>query len=317
MLQDKGKIRFDSLAHRFDANETAFFARQLESIEETLYEFKQGELKYREFIPVSNRDNPGAMNITYRMFDKVGMAVVIAHYADDLPRADIFGREYTQPVKSLGTSVGFNTQELRAAAMAGIDLDSGKAVAARRAIRVKESGIAWNGDVQSGLLGLLSNENIPTLATLTGVGGFTWALKTALEIISDIGIMVSTVRSQSLGVHNADTLLLPIDQYNILSTRIVPNTQVTILQWILNNSALGLTTIDWLPTELDNAFVSGTKDGAICYERSSEILEQRIPMELDMLPVQEKGLELIIPGESRHGGVVVRYPLGMLFFTGI
>ena len=48
-----------------------------------------------------------------------------------------------------------------------------------------------------------------------------------------------------------------------------------------------------------------------------ENIELRIPMELTLYPMQEKGLELIMPGESRMGGVVVRYPLAFLFFIGM
>ncbi|MFZ1984531.1 MAG: hypothetical protein WAU91_08955 [Desulfatitalea sp.] len=73
----------------------------------------------------------------------------------------------------------------------------------------------------------------------------------------------------------------------------------TILEYLLkNNNAFGLTTVEPMYGEMDNAFVGGA-------------------MELNLYPMQEKGLELIVPGESRFGGVVVRYPLAFLFFTGI
>jgi len=38
-------IRLDAIEHRFDANETLNLARELESIEATLYEWKEKELK--------------------------------------------------------------------------------------------------------------------------------------------------------------------------------------------------------------------------------------------------------------------------------
>ena len=92
-------IRMDNgVKEKLDAitpNASVFFARELESIESRLYDFKKRELKYRELIPVSNRDSAGAETITYRMFDKVGMAQIIANWSDDLPRADVFGKEFT------------------------------------------------------------------------------------------------------------------------------------------------------------------------------------------------------------------------------
>ena len=313
-----------SVSERRDAvtpNVSVFFARELEAIEAIIYEFKKRELKYRDYISVSNRDNPGAENITYHMFDQVGMAIVIANYADDVPRADVFGKEFTQPVKSLGLKVGWNTQEIRAAAMANTPLEALKAAAQRRGFREKESKIAWNGDSASGLKGLLDNVNLPTLAALAGgtTSNIPWSGKNADEIILDFGLMVSTVEEQSKGIHKPDTVLLPIPQLTRIAT--LPratNSDVTVLQFILNNpEAFGITKIDSLSTELTNAFTGGTEDGAICYERTAENLELRIPLEMQLLPVEIKGYEFIINGESRIGGVVVRYPLAFLTFTGI
>jgi len=315
-------IRLDAVRHVLDAidpNAALFMERELESLEAEIYRFKERELKYRALIPISNRDNPGAEAITYRMYGAVGMAKVITDYSQDLPRADVYGTPHTQSVRSLGLAVGYNHQEIRAAMMAGISLETEKAAAQRRGVREKEHQIAFRGDATHGIVGFLDNPNIPTLAAPSGAGGIDWASKTAAEILADIRLMVSTVREQSKGVHKPDTLLLPAAQYEIIAG--LPRSDqsdTTILEYILGNpKAFGLTTVEPMYMELTNAFTSGTEDGAVCYERSRENIELRIPMELTTYPMQEKGLELIVPGESRIGGVVVRYPLAMLFFTGI
>jgi len=114
-------------------------------------------------------------------------------------------------------------------------------------------------------------------------------------------------------------MLLPIDQYDIIAG--LPrstHSDVTVLQFILNNQkAYGLTTIDTLPVELELAFVGGTADGAVIYEKDPDVLEQRIPLELVLLPVQVRNLEFIVNGEARNAGVVIRRPLAMCFLTGI
>ena len=315
-------IRIDGIKqHLKDANETLFFQRQLEEVEAKLYEFKKKELKYRMYIPVSNRDNPGANTITYRMFNKVGMAKVIANYASDLPRADVYGQEFSQTVKSIASSFGYSQQELRAAQMANTPLENMKADAVRRAIREKESGIAWNGDSEHNLSGFLTNTNIPTVAAANGADPVSplWVNKTADEMLTDISTLVTTVRTQSSGIHEADTLLLPIAQYNLLAqTPRSSMSDVTLLNYIKDpKNAYGITTIDWLPSELDSAFTSETEDGMIAYERTNEVLEQRIPMEMMTYPMQARNLEFVVPVEARHGGVVIRYPLGICIMTGI
>jgi len=309
----------DVVKDHLDADETMFFARQLESIEPEVYRILYPELKYRDLVPVSNRDNAGANVITYRMYDRVGMVKVIANYADDLPRVDVFAKEYSANVKGLGGAFGYNTQEIRAAIMAGIDLDGERAATLRMATRQKENNICWNGDAETGLLGVLNNPNVPTQAVPTGAGGFLWSQKTADEIINDVRIGTSKIRTQSKGIHMPNTMLLPIDQYDIIAglARSI-HSDTTVLQFILNNKeAYGLDMITTLPVELELAFTGGTEDGAIIYQRDPGVLEQRIPLELQLLPVQVRNLEFIINGETRNAGVVIRRPLAMVFLTGI
>lgn len=312
-------IRFDAVKHRLDANETLFFSRQLESIEAKMYEAKQREMKSRRYIPVSNRDNPGAETITYRMYDKVGMAKIISSYSDDLPRVDVFATEYTNRVKGIGASFGYSMQEIRAARMAGIDLDTSKIAAVRRAFDEKENKIVWTGDAEHGIIGLLANTNITSGLVANNAGGTSrlWINKTALEIIKDVRLAITAIRTASKEVHNANTLLLPSAQYDLISmTPMSENNPKTILQFILENKSFGLTTIDTL-LELDNAFAGGTLDGMFLYEKDPDVLEQRIPLERMIHPGQDKNLEIVFPCESRHGGTVVRYPLACYFAYGI
>ena len=131
--------------------------------------------------------------------------------------------------------------------------------------------------------------------------------------------MTSGIREQSKGIHNGNTLLLPIEQYDIIAqTPRSSTSDLTILEFVTKpGNSFGLATIDWLPTELKDRFIGETKDGALMYERDPEVLEQRIPMELITYPIEIRGLENIINMEARNGGVVVRYPLAVTIMTGI
>lgn len=309
--------------YKFDANDTAFFARQLEFIEATLYQFDLKVLKHRAYIPVDNTPDPGADTVTYRLFEKIGLAAIINNFADDLPRSDIVGSEFRGAVRSVATSFGFSTHDLRRARMANIPLDSMKAESAQRAIDEQEAAIAWLGDAPSGLGGFLTNANVPTVQAAAAAGGgmtreWDGADKTADEIIADFTTGISNIRATTLGARNADTVLMPIPQYNKLAT--TPRsatTDTTILQFVSTpNNGFGLTAIDWV-NELLLGFTGGTLDGATFYERNPAVLQNRITMERVVLPMQMRNLEFIIPVESRNGGVVVRYPLAALFMTDV
>ncbi len=308
--------------YRWDDNDTAFFARQLEHIEQTLYQFDLKVLKHRAYIPIDNTPDPGADSVTYRLFEKIGLAAIINNFADDLPRSDITGAEFRAPVKSVATSFGFSTHDLRRARMADVPLDSMKAESAQRSIDEQEANIGWNGDAASGLGGFLTNANIPTVQAAAAAGGANtreWdgADKTPDEILADFTTAISLIRSTTLGARQANTCIMPVPQFNKLAT--TPRsatTDTTVLQFISKpNNGFGLSAIDWV-NELLGGF-SGPVDGAVFYELNPAVLQYRITMERVVLPMQQRNLEFVIPVEARNGGVVVRYPLAAQFMTDV
>lgn len=309
-VQDGLHLLEDRLG-RLDQGESAFFERQLESVEARLYEKKLRELKYRTLIPISNRDGEGAETITYYLYTKIGMAKVIANPADDLPRSDVFATRHTQQVHSIGTSFGYSTKELRAARFSGTPLETFKIDAARRSIREKESDITWLGDTNHAIVGLFAHPNIPTVQAPLNAAAASrlWADKTADEIIADIRILTSGIRDATNGVHEANTLIMPIDQYDIIAnTPRSIHSDTTVLEFILKpGNSFGLSTVTWL-TDIDLQGTGGS-DMMMAYQRDSEILELRIPMEMRAHPPQMRNLEFVIPVEAENGGTVVRYPL--------
>lgn len=300
---------------RLDAGESAFFERQLESVESRIYEKKLRELKYRTLIPISNRDGEGAETITYYLYTKIGMSKVIANPSDDLPRSDVFATRHTQKVHVIGTSFGYSTQELRHARFAGVALEMFKVDAARRSIREKENGITWLGDTDHGIVGLFANANIPEVQAPLNAGAASrlWTEKTADEIIDDIRLITSGIRDVTNGVHEADTLVLDIEHYDIIAnTPRSIHSDTTVLEFITKpGNSFGLTLVTWLVDI--NGQGNGASDMIMAYQRDPEVIELRIPMEMRTHPPQMRNLEFIIPVEAENGGIVVRYPLACRF----
>ncbi len=300
-----------------DADESIFFERELEALKSKTYDLKYPELKARTLLPVSFEAGPGAETITYEQYSQFGMAKLIANYSDDLPRADIGAKKFSSPVKSAGMSYGWNLQEVRAAAMAGKPLVSRKASAAKRGHLALENSIAWFGNTATGLPGLITNANISTVVLpADGTGSsILWSTKTPDQIIRDINLMTRTVHGVSKGVEFANTLLLPLEQYNLIyDTPRSAQSDLSIAQWVLQNNP-HITAIDWL--EELNATGAGVTDQMLVYNRNPEKLTLEIPQDFEQLPVQERGLEYVVPTHHRIGGVIVYYPLSVAKAIGI
>lgn len=303
---------------RMDAAESAFFQRELEHVKAKTYEKKYTRLKARELIPISREAGPAAETITYQMFDQVGIAKIISSYADDLPRADVYGEATTAPVKSLGSSYGYNVQEIRAAARANRPLSQMKANAARRAIGVKEETIAATGDTATGLVGLLNNANVSIVAAGTKTaGGLTWAVATPAELLTDLLTLLNTVYNATNGNEYPTDILLPPTQFaQLATTQNSTASDKTVLEFALEKfRPFGLRNIgEWY--KLDGAGV-GSVDRAVAYVKDPDYCALEIPQDFEQFPVQQKNLEYIVPCHERIGGVTIPYPIAFAYMDGI
>jgi hypothetical protein len=274
-------------------------------------------------IPVSTNAGAGAESITYQQFDQLGIAKIIANYADDLPRADIKGKEFTSPIRSLGASYGYAIQEIRAAQFAGRNLEQRKANAARRAVEQKINNIGWFGDANSNLLGLINHPNITRVAAPNNLAATStlWVNKSPDEILKDLNSLANGIVDLTNGVEMPNTIMMPIDQYTLIhSTARSANSDTTIAQYFLMNNPF-INRIEWV-NELKAAgvgvspIVAGA-DIMIAYDNSPDKLTLEIPQPFEQFPAQERGLEFVIPVHARIGGVIVYYPLSIAVMEGI
>ena len=316
MKYDANDLRAIEASGRFDANESMFFARQLEAIKAQTYDVKRANLNALQLMPVSTDVPEGATTITYRQYDTVGMAKVIANYANDLPRADVTGKEFTSNIRSIGNAFGYNTQEIRSAIFAGVNLPARKAMAATRAHQEKINALAFTGDADHGLPGLISNANVPevTLAADGTGSSKTFASKTADKIVRDVNSLINKIISQSKGVHRATEVWMPVEQYALIATTQNSTASDTTILQFLQQVHPGVTFRQVV--ELDGAGASGA-DRMYAIENSRDNWAIEIPMMMKMYSPQQKGLEFEVPVESRFGGVIIEYPLSMCFSDGI
>ncbi len=311
---------------RFDSAQDAsmFFARELDFIKSKTYDKEYPEFTALKVFPVTSEVNAGAETVTYYSYEKTGMAKIISNYATDLPRADVKGEPTTAQIRSIGDSYGYSVQEMRASRMAGKNLDARKAAAARYQIDYLLNKIAWAGDSTTGLMGVLSSENNIPLYTIPNNAGGTstaWADKTAAEIMTDINGMMKFVSKSTKNVEKPDTLCLPADVYIDLATRQIPNTNSTVLKFILENAPYLKNIVEASELQGDttdiNPYASQGANVALLFTKSEEKLTIEHPLPFYQHPVQVKGLEMEVACEARTAGAMIYYPLSALIAVGV
>ncbi len=319
---------------RFDSEEAAsvFFARELDYVKERSYDVQYPELTAVKLFPVSSEVDEGAETVTYYTYNKTGIGKVISNYSNDLPRADVDSKVSHALIKSIGASYGYSAQEMRASRLAGKSLDARKAEAARFAVDSRINQIAWAGDDESGLVGVLTKTNdIPVYAAPVGAtsGKTKWTEKTADEILDDVNGLAKGVAKLTKNIERPDTLCVPAEVYMDIATRRLPLINATVLDYLLDHSPYIKDIISTAELDADcaetNPYAEGAPtvlpgDGvgvAFLFTNKINKLSLENPMPYMQYPAQIRNLETLIPCEARTAGVIVYYPYSAAIMTGV
>ena len=274
-----------------------WIAQQLEYVRTRGYEEPQIANPLVNAIPRSSDIPEWAETFTYPVYDEVGIAKIIANYADDLPRVDIAATEVTAKIQPIGVSYGYNTQELTVSNAMGSNLPTRKAVVARKATDRKIEDLTMVGEAKYGVTGIVNHPNIG-VTVLQNLSA--WAASTADAIMGDVDTLMNALALQSSGVHMATHFFMPLTAYTAMNSKRNTTTGDTVLT--MAREAYPSVTFVGVPQ------LEATKQ-VIVGEFTSTNIEAIVPQPFKQLPAQERNLEFVIPCTARAGGVSVYQPL--------
>ena len=285
-----------------------FLSRELETILSRVLEVQYADLKYAQILPVSTEVAESSESYTYRVFDAQGKMQVIQDKASDLPRADILRKEVTLPVRSLGGSFAYTVNEVRAAAaVPGMNLETRRAAALRRASEEAVNEIALFGNAPSGMKGFLNSSDIDKVVPNKWFDNAT--TDEMLEILNEAP---TRIVQGSRMKETPNTMLVPYDVYRVISTSARSSaSDETVLSFFLKTNPF-IRSIEPI-NELAAANSVLSKDRIVCYDRSPEKLQLHIPRTLELLAPERKGLEFSVAGHMRVGGTAIYYPKSVLY----
>ena len=288
-----------------------FLSRQLEYIKPQVFEVEYTDLKYAAIAPINSEAGPAAATYTYRIYDAQGSFDFIQDKASDLPRADISVKETSFAYKSIGGSFGYTVQELRAAQLAGLNLETRRAAAVRRAYEQKVNSICLFGDAGTGLLGFFNNASVDKYTVQSGKW---FDAATADEMLEILNKGVEAIVSGSKMKEQPDTILMPYAAFNKLSTTARSSTSdTTVLSYFLATNPF-ITNVEPInELEATNSGGNLSKDRLVFYRRDPQKVEFHIPQPLEFFPPQQSLLEWVVPAHARVGGTALYYPKSVLY----
>jgi hypothetical protein len=295
-----------------------FVISQTSHIEQQVNETVYPDIQYPSLIPVDTTAHPFAKSVTYYSSDKVGLADWINGNADDVPLASGHLSKHETMVHTAGIGYAYGWEEIEHARMLGIDLPNDDAMAARRAYEEMVDRVALEGDARKGFEGLFDYTGVPVQPATNGG----WAAETNEDLIlDDVNAALLLVHANTNTAVMANTVLMPWSSYLTLATRRIGDTNLTVLQFLMQNNLVTASTGQQLlirgVRKLDTAGVSGTAR-MVVYRRDPSVLKMHIPMPHRFLPARQAGaLRIEVPGVFRLGGLDIRRPKEVAYIDGL
>lgn len=304
------QIKARGLASRYDANETAVFARELEWIQTGAIEKKFPGLVGANLVPIAGGAIfPGARSHTYREVDSWGEAELLEEYTiDDFGTAEIRGNEVTGKFRNFGAKYIYSLEDLRARPSLSLDVIANKGATARKVMEEKLDRLILSGG--GPFTGLLTDAN-----SQDDTSADDWVTGTeATEITAILGTfrrMVNNATIATKGVYTQFDFVVSLKQWTKLSL-FVPATTVgggmSVANFLLNNVP-GVRSITLCP-RFDGAGASG-KDRMMAFPRDPEVLDCLVPTRFEQLAPQLNGAAFITPCLGKFGGLRIFQPLAI------
>lgn len=287
-----------------DAQQTmAFLAPQLLRVEQGVYMTKYPASDYAEFMPVDTAGTIWTAGSLFYSGDIAGKPEWFDVASDDMPYADVSRTQFLQENHMAGIGYKWNRGDLERAQQLGNDLLADKADASRKTAERFIHRTAMLGDGVKFATGFIDD---PLMTSTTGD-----MITAESDPDSDVAVIndaLTSVETNTGETYRADTLAIPTSIGNILASKRMTDTGMSVLRYLEQNSVVGAVTIK-RTRHLETAGAGNTKR-LIAYANTPEVHRFHLPGGGHQLfPAWQKGpFSWEVPGIMSIGGYENRIP---------
>jgi hypothetical protein len=223
-----------------DAQQTmAFLQPQLLRVEQGVYMVRYPSADYAEFMPVDTAGDVWTAGSVFYKGDIAGKPEWFDVAADDMPYADVSREQFLQENYVAAIGYKWNEGDLRRGQQLGINVLADKADAAiKSAERFIHNTAMTGGDGLKFATGFLNDP----LMTVTS-GAVITAGSTPDSDVAVINAAITSVETNTAETYRADTLAMPTSIHNILASKRMTDTGMSVLAYLRANSVVGELTI--------------------------------------------------------------------------
>lgn len=300
----------------FDGTESMYIARMLEYLRPGVYAKQYPMLLWSQHVPANYSVPNGAEAYTVTGSDYAGNVTLSKLPATNAQMVNQTIFQASMGFFSMTLGYEYNLQEVRNAIFAGRPLQASYALACRNLMERKLDEIAYLGQKDLGVKGLLTFSGVGSYAVpATGAGGTTsWDKKNAEAILADLNGPVDQmiVATNSISVPNA--WLMPVSRNRVIETRrIGDGSDVTIKTFFLKNQKFitDITTTYRSEAAPNNEWVGKR---SVVYRNDAETLEMIIQQPFEQMPPVAMHFSVTTLCHLRTGGLAL-YKTGEVIYV--
>lgn len=274
-----------------------------------------------DIIPTSMTAPRGSDSVSFREIIGGGEMKAISG-GGQMPMMGLSSKKIRVNIEGFALGWGYSYQEMLRCALEGVNLDSTYAMEARRAYFEKVEEIALIGDVNTDMRGLINSARVPRVKlTLNGTDS-TGAIipdgsdssVTAAQIKTALLRFLNDCANGSNSSARAEGVLaVPGQMYrHITQTSVDTTNKETLAEEI--QRLTGVRVVE----SVRLANVDGSRCGLIANSAyqwialinpSSMAVEQHLPHPHEVFPVQQSGLNFVVPTYAEIGDLAIKNPL--------
>lgn len=301
------QIKARGLGSRYDAGETASFARELEWIQAQAIEAKFPELVGVNLVPIiGGAVFPGARAHTFRNVTGFGEAELLEGMTpEDFPAVDVQGKETTGTFRNFGVKYHVTIEDLKAKLSMSIDVEAQKGKIARKVSEQKLDRLILTGG--GPFTGLLQDAS-----SIDDTSGDDWETGTeagdVAAVLATFRRVLKNARVATNGVFQSYDFILSTLQWEKMALFIPATTAgggMTVMDFLLRYVP-GVRSITHC-NRCDGAGAGG-KDRMLAYPRDPEVLDCLVPERFTQFAPQLEGMTFTTYCSGKYGGIRIYHP---------
>ena len=330
------QVQNRTLQNATTAETVGWMTDNLQAMKSVVDEVLYVRTRYPEYVPIKMDVDEGAESYQYRVMDGVGEATYLEEEGTTAQSATASVQTVPYQLFYGGIVADWHVRQVQKAMFGGVPLDRFTLEKATRSCINRIEGTLFNGSdtigLDSGGVKGLINQTADANASIdsgnrvkivdTGTNNYFSGSETGDQMAAKLNSWVSGFIEDTKTIigdmlQDGMTLYLPVKQHGIVTTKRLPDINMTVWEYFSINNAWRNFTDQEVQlkhmVELTGASATAGQDRGILALNNEEVMEATISISPRVMHVEEHLYQILAPFEFAHSPLNVKRQAGMRY----